>query len=645
MNQIELNEIAKKINEANKSYYNTGYTTMSDQEYDALKELLKFHSPNHPIFEQVGEKVSSNWEKAEHEIFMGSLEKVHTEDEFLKWAEKFKDEEFIIQPKYDGLSLETKYDNGSFVQAITRGDGYIGEDISNNVKKMSGFKEEFESILVNQDQLTFTARCEVILCKSELNNINSIIEEDKVYKNCRNAASGISRRLDGRYCKYLKLFYYDILTPEPMNEDEKIELLKKLLLESVPYSVGNIKKMVDSYNKFKAGRDRLPYGIDGMVIKINSWKKQQELGVVNNRPKGQIAWKFDPPGAATILTRVTPEVGRTGVITPLGHVDPVEIDGSIISKVTLHNYDEIKRLEVGLGDLVMLVKKGDIIPKIISVIDHKNIPIDIPDKCPVCNGNVVNDGVKLFCVNESCIAKHFQRILNFIKTLKIDGFGDALAEKLFDLGKLKYLADVFDLKNEDIAEIDGWGEKSAQTIISNINNLKQSIDPIIFLASMGIPTLSISTAEDLWGKYGSIDKILEATVDDICTMKGYSQISATKIVSGLSEWAPQILRVLSYVKLKDKTQGKLSGMSFCFTGEMSNPRPFFQNIVSKHGGKNDSSVTKNTTYLVCNENKGSSKYKKAEQYNTKIINENQFMKMVGESLPKKLITQPMFEGE
>lgn len=648
MNKVEFNNLLKKLVLADEAYYNSGHSLISDQEYDSIRATLKAVDPEHPYFEKVGEKPSSLWEKATHEIPMGSLDKVHTEQEFIKWAEKFPGENFIIQPKMDGLSLGEKYENWKLFQAITRGDGVTGEDITVNVRKMRLFQEPKASPIKQLDEGSFSARCEIILSKDDLERINStILEKNDTYKNCRNAASGISRRLDGKHCKFLTRYYYDILTPHPLDEYAKIHLLKTMGFPSLPYALGDIKMVISTFNHFKETRDKLGFNIDGVVVKINSWKKQQELGSNKGRPRGQIAWKFDPPGAATYLRRVTWEVGRTGVITPLGWVEPVEIDGSTISKVTLHNIAEIKRLGIGIDDLVMIIKAGDIIPKTASVLEHQNKPLEIPTRCPCCNEILVNDDIRLMCVNDFCDAKNFQRIVNFIKTTKIDGFGEALAEKLFDAGKLRLLSDFFKLKAEDISGIEGWGEKSASTILANVGGLR-SMDPATFLASMGIPSLSTSTAEDLWAKYGDIEKILQATVEDICTIKGYQEVSATKIVEGLKFWAPQIKNILEHVELKMSSGGgKLTGQSFCFTGEMSQPRSFFQGLVTKHGGKSDSTVTKTTTYLVCNENKGSSKSKKAEQYGVKIINEQQFLDIAGEIIPQKpkLVTKSLFDEE
>lgn len=629
----------EKLLEARKAYYNTGHPIMSDQEYDALEETIRQLVPNHPLFELIGQTPSTAWKKAEHAIPMGSLRKSHIKEDFLKWAEKYKEETLVMQLKLDGLSLSLNYQDSTFIQAITRGDGFIGEEITANVKLMQGFKQTLD-----YKGYSGSIRAEIVLDKALFNQINSILPKDDQYSNPRNAASGISRRLDGQFCKYLRLICYDLA--ENQNETEKIEKIKFMGLDTPNQVVGNYEEMLGAYETFKDLRDSIPFGIDGVVIKVNSYKVQAAEGEVQNRPKAQIAWKFDPPGAATVLVKVTWENGRTGVVTPLGHVTPVEIDGSIISKVTLHNVAEIKRLGIGIGDTAMLVKAGDVIPKILSVIEHKNNPIEIPTVCPCCGGNLTNNEIQLFCESATCSAKELQRILYFIKTTKIEEFGEALAEKLYAEGKLRSISDIFILKKEDIASIEGWGEKSANTIIENINN-QRVMAPEIFLAALGIPTLSTSTAEDLWAKYKDLTKVLEATVEDICTMKGYSTISATKIVEGLNECRPLIASLLNHVKFEGQIEGvsKLSGQSFCFTGAMSKSRAFFQDLVKKHGGKNLSTVTKDLTYLVCNEDKGSSKSQKADKFGVKIITEEVFLKLCEEEIKPsiKIYSPSLFE--
>ena len=469
-------DLLKKLLELKESYYQGNGSDLTDQEYDALEEAFKKMEPNHPFFSTVGYNCKSIWEQAEHSIPMGSLFKINSEEDFIKWSDKFKNILLCLQYKIDGLSVSLDYKDGVFERAITRGNGFSGEIISPNVLMMTGLKFKVPEIFNG------SIRAEIVLFKEKFNKLNDLLAEK--YSNPRNAAAGISRRLDGKYSQYLTLVCYDITGS--MDEQDKIEKLKKWGFYTTPCSTGSIKDIISYFNDLKEKRVNLEFNIDGAVVKICSTSIQNDLGSVDNRPKGQIAWKFDPPSAATYLNRVTWECGRTGVITPLGWVEPVEIDGSTISKVTLHNVAEIKRLRIGLEDLVNLTKRGDIIPKIESVLEHKNVPIEIPTRCPTCNEVLVNDDIKLMCVNDICSAKNFLRIMNFIKVNKIDSFGESLAEKLFESGKLVYISDIFNLKTEDISGIEGWGEKSAETIIKNINGIKK-MPPAVFLASLGIP--------------------------------------------------------------------------------------------------------------------------------------------------------------
>lgn len=360
----------EKLLEARKAYYETGHPIMTDQEYDALEETVRQQDPNHPLFDRVGQTPSTAWKKASHNIPMGSLKKSHVKEDFLKWAEKYKNETLVMQLKLDGLSLSLIYEDSEFVQAITRGDGFEGEDISANVRLMQGFKQTLEV-----KAYYGAIRCEIVMERASFDKINSILPIDDRYSNPRNAAAGISRGLEGKFCRHLRLIGYDLA--ESLDEDEKIKKIKAMSLDVPQQVIGNYQEMVGAYETFRDLRDTLPFGIDGVVIKVNSHKIQEVEGSVQNRPKAQIAWKFDPPGAATVLQAVTWEVGRTGVVTPLGYVKPVEIDGSVISKVTLHNVAEIKRLNIGLNDTVMLVKAGDVIPKITGVLDPSYT-------CPTC---------------------------------------------------------------------------------------------------------------------------------------------------------------------------------------------------------------------------------------------------------------------
>ena len=354
-----MSDLIKKLIEARQAYY-AGEPIMTDQEYDGLEERARQKDPDDPFFATVGHALASAWQKANHQIPMGSLEKVHTQENFLKWTAKFPGELFIMEFKMDGLSLSLDYEEEAFTRAITRGDGFIGEEITPNVRLMRGFKEKIKGY-------SGSVRAEIVLFKDDFERINASLPEKDRYSNPRNAAAGISRRLDGLYSKYLTLITYDL--DSPIDESAKLNELNVMGFNTTEFVLGKVEDMIKAFERFRELRSKLLFCIDGVVVKINSYTAQQALGVVDNRPKSQKAWKFDPPGAATPFLKETWDVGRTGVVTPLGHVEAIEIDGSIVRKVTLHNIAEIERLGLCRGDLVLLVKAGDIIPQIISVVD------------------------------------------------------------------------------------------------------------------------------------------------------------------------------------------------------------------------------------------------------------------------------------
>jgi len=310
---------------------------------------------------------------------------------------------------------------------------------------------------------------------------------------------------------------------------------------------------------------------------------------------------------------------------------------------------EIARLGIGIGDIIALEKAGDIIPKIRSVIEHKNSPIEIPKNCPSCGSELENDGIRLMCLSDECPRKNFTRILNWIKVVEIDQFGESLAEELSQQGKLKSIADLYRLQRDDISSIEGWGELSADTIMQNIEK-SRGISAEKMLTAVGIPGISVSTAGELLKQYGSILALFNVTIEQLITVKGFSDVSAGNVVAGLKKYQDEIQGLLKIITLeiKEKAEGVLSGKSFCFTGEMSLPRSQFQAMVTRHGGKNLSSVTKDLSYLVCNEDKGSSKSQKAEKYGVKIIDETSFLGMIGESShtvtpDKKIESYTLFE--
>jgi len=637
-NAVDIKTVISSLMTAREAYEKGGHPIMSDKEYDTLEALLRENAPNHPYFEKIGHPISSPWEKANHNIFMGSLLKVHTEEEFLKWASKFKpDTIFVLQYKLDGLSLSLDYENSKLVKAISRGDGTTGENIKDNVDLMGGCKK----MISEYPDFTGSVRAEILMDKNSFKNINLILPEKDKYSNPRNAASGISRRLDGKFSQYLRLIVYDI--SEPLNEQDKIKQIQQFGFNPPTQVVGTKDEIVKEFNELKKRRTSLWMDIDGAVIKVDSHEIQEKMGIVRSRPKAQIAWKFEPPGAATVFHKETWEVGRTGVITPLAHLEPVEIEGSEIKKATLHNIAEIKRLGIGRGDIVMVIKAGDIIPKITSVLIHINKPIEIPTKCPSCESELSNDGIKLMCNNDDCYQKKFYRILNWIKVTKIDTFGESLANKLSKAEKLNKIYDIYRLQEEDVAEIEGWGIPSAQKVLKNIEET-YTLTPIIFLSALGIPGISEGTSEELIKAFGTIENLMERNVEDIKALKGFSDISANNVVVGLLKYKPEITELLRVITIEEEKKGLLDGLTFCFTGSMEHPRGYYQKLVTAHGGVNKSAVIKTLSYLVCNEDKDSSKTQKAKLYDIQIIDEGVFLEMVKEPKPEvniKLENKPI----
>ena len=622
--KLEDTDIIEKMIAARQAYYN-GKPIMRDQEYDALEEALRQRDPNHPLLATVGHAPAGPWPKARHFIPMGSLAKVNTLADFSSFAAKFPGRRFSAQHKMDGLSLSLEYDANEFVRAVTRGGGDEGEDISDNVRLMSNFRQTLK-FLGAAREFTGSVRAEVMLPRHYFDRINAILPEDDKYENTRNAAAGICRRLDGLYCKYLTLVAYDMT--EKIDEDKKIERLEQLGFDVPWHTAGSADEIVLAYGNVRANRPNLHLDIDGIVVKVCSADDQESAGSVGGKPRAQVAWKFDPPGAATTFIQEEWDVGHTGVVSPVGILEPVKIAGSTIRRVTLCNVAEIKRLGIGRGDIVAVIKANDVIPKLIEVIEHKGAEIQIPTTCPRCQSVIENDGVRLFCRNDDCPGRNLHRILHWIKFAKIDQFGEAVVRELNAAGKLSRISDVYRLTAEDISSIEGWGEASAAKIMDNIKRSK-CLRAEAFLSSVGIPGISDRTAEDMLKAFGDVEGALKATKEAVADLKGYSDVSAEAIVSGLAKHAQEVRELLGFITLGVEPQGGiLAGLTFCFTGEMSKPRAQFQDMVTRNGGRNLTGVTKELKYLVCNENKGSSKSVKAAKLGVKVITEAEFLGMV-----------------
>lgn len=620
----------KKLDEYDHAYYN-GHEIIDDASYDTFKDVVYKHlPPDHPRLEKVGHSVCSPWPKKKHTILMGSQNKVSTEQEIINWVKKItvdlnlKKPEWILQNKIDGFSLETCYTDGKIYSSLTRGNGFIGDDILDNAKL---FRFLPSYIPIKNDVI---CRGEGVILKEDFIKIQK--ECGDQYKNARNAASGIARRLDGKYSKYIRYITYDI-NANVIRETDKIDTLKKLGFLTVDtivcYSIDEIIKYYRLVRDKK--RKESPYEIDGLVLKLNDISLQEELGIKKNKPEGQIALKFESDKAATEVIGLIPQVGRTGKITPVGKLEGVDLMGSTITRATLHNYKYVIDMGIGIGAEVVIEKKGDIIPQVTEVIIEGDV-FTKPITCPSCCGPIRDDGVNIWCQNKVCKDKNINQIVYWIKVIGMKRFSDRFIERLWDLGKIRTVSDLYKLKVDDFIAVDGIGGKTIQLFFKSIEETSEmSLEK--FLTALGIPSFSSSKAKLLVSKYETWENILKLKVSDLEEIEGFAKVSAEAVLNGIAEVRNLAEDLLNVIKIKEKKKGSLTGLSLCVTGSLlTMKRRDFQEIVEENGGIAKNSVSEDLTYLVSNENSSSNKMRKALKYGIKIINEEAFLELIGKKL-------------
>jgi len=612
--------------------YEKGTPSISDSAYDSLRDaVIPELPPDHPYLDKIGHPTSSSWPKKQHIIFMGSQNKVSNVEEIEAWVNsiykklvvKDGDIEFVVQYKMDGFSLESVYEDKSLAMAITRGGGDVGEDIKQNASLMRHLPRRIP--IDNQ----VVVRGEGVISKDDFESIKGMV--DKPYKNPRNAASGISRRFDGRFCKYIRYYAYDI-NAKVETEQKKIEVLKKLGFNAVhSVLVTTLKDIILNYVKCRdTDRAALNYCIDGLVLKINDLTLQERLGVSHNKPNGQIALKFDSDSALTRIIKITGQVGRTGKVTPVASLEPVDLMGSTIRKATLHNYDYIEQNFIGEGAEVTIEKKGDIIPQVTEVVVPGEDYVK-PTQCPSCGGPLTDDGVNLWCYNAGCPDREISRITYWMKALDLKGFSEKFIKKLWECGKLKSVSDLYKLTPEDFETLEGVGEKTIKSFYAALGSTKEMyLDK--FITALGIPTLSTSTSKVLVENFHTWEKIACLRSEELSILSGFAHVSSKEIVDGITENLALAEDLLKVIKIKEKAQGSLTGHSFCVTGSLAKmSRKEFQALVEENGGIFKGSVVQGLTYLVTNKSADSglsSKHEKALKLGVSVINEAEFLKMV-----------------
>ena len=626
-----VKELEQLLKTAQVAYYK-GKPIMQDDEYDALfDELVDLDSTN-KVLVTVGYKIddttSTPLEKARHKIPMGSQKKVNTQDEFTKWVKKTKTRTFVIQEKLDGISVELVYDTGKLIAAITRGDGDYGEDITHNVQHMQNVYKHLKAF-------SGSLRAEIVFKKSEFAQHAA---ED--YANERNAAAGISRKKDvSPLAKRLSLIYFDVVDDSRIfdTEYDKIEYIKKyLMLKPVFTKRVRVDNAIDWYNHYaEEKREALDYDIDGLVFKVNNVQRQEKLGDVDNRPRGQIAWKFAAEMRHTTVVSISWEVGLTGRITPVCHVVPVRVGGVTIEKASLHTANNVRKLRIGSGATVLVSRRNDVIPYVESVVSEALIA-DIPTTCTVCNAAVIEDGEYLFCSNDDCAAKQQGDIKKWIKVLGMDFIGESFIDQAMQKGIITDAADLYTLTADLITVLDKHKAGSAKRILRSINKTREIALPKFF-AALNIPGVGVSafTALEKNG-YDTVTKVVHARAASISSLPGIGEKTSKALVEGVVIKEPLIRKLLDNgVIVKQKAVGKLTGMSFCFTGQIALKRETAMKCVESLGGEIKTSVSRGLTYLVqANAKSTSGKSKKARGYGTKVIGDQEFMKLIEFSYSK-----------
>lgn len=633
MTRIE--ELEKLISKYQKSYYD-GEGEISDAEFDKLWDELKSLDPNNPILHKVGAD-SGNFAKVQHVMPMGSQEKAANPEEFLAWANKHQYDQYLVEYKLDGASLELQYENGYLVRAVTRGDGSIGDDITANARKMRGVNA---AIYKDGQLVPFTGgiRGEVIMT----HQVHKDYFSDKA--NCRNAANGLMKRKDGQGSEFLKLITYDALSTDGKsyftNEEEKIRWLMDCGFNVVKLVICKSPDRVIAYRaKVMEERKNIEYDIDGLVIKERKINLEDARRA---RPDHQIAFKFSLEEAVSTLRQVEWSING-GTYTPVAIFDEVELNGTRVQRASLANPDKMRQLGVRIGSHVVVVKRGEIIPKIESVVEEKDIvtsEIPFPCVCEVCGTKLIDEGSRLYCPNKECSKRVLHQLLKFQDVVDIRDLGTTLITDLFKDGRLKSISDIYSLSQEDLvpyflneesmeAEKKSLGAQKVYNSIQSHRNMKLAT----FVAGFDIEGIAESSAEKLVNAgFNTLEKLLAASEDQIAQVSGFAEIMAHAVVEGLAENAEEMKSLITSgtIILEAEGQGSLSGKSFCFTGELhSMKRADAEALVKKNGGSIKSSVTKDLSYLVTNDTtSGSSKNVKAAKFNIPIIDENAFLELV-----------------
>ena len=661
--QIEnrIKELRKLVEYHAKKYYDDDKPEISDFEYDMMMLELRTLENQNPEFitknsltQKVGGHVKEGFQKVEHEVPLQSLQDVFDFEEIKafdtrvkKQAEEngIKEVKYVVETKIDGLSSALEYIDGKLVRGATRGNGLIGEDVTENLKTIKTIPQELP------EKINITVRGEVFISKDNFEKMNQEREEneEELFANARNAAAGSLRQLDSNITKNRPLDIYifnvqKIEGKEFNSHFEELEYLEKLGFNVNPVRIpcNTVEEVILAINKIGEDRAKLTFGIDGAVVKVDNLKLREILGTTSKVPKWAIAYKYPPEKKETILKDIAFQVGRTGVITPMAILEPVKVAGSTISKTTLHNEDFVKEKGLKIGDTVVIQKAGDVIPEIVEAVTSKRTGKEkdfaMPTKCPVCGADAIRiEGESAVrCTGIECPAKLYRNLVHFVsrEAMNIDGLGENIIGILLDKKMISNIADIYDLKFEDIASLKKNGKKFAQNLIDSINASKQN-DLYRLITALGIRHVGVKAAKILAKEYDNIDNLSNATVENLSKIEEVGPIVANSIREFFDqEQTKDLIKRLknagvNTTRIKDETaDNRFEGKTFVLTGGLENySREEATNIIEKFGGKTSSSVSKKTSYVLAGEDAGS-KLAKAQNLGITILTEQDFENLI-----------------
>lgn len=651
----------KRIDELNKltayyaaKYYDDDSPEISDFEYDMLMSELKNLEREFPEFisknsltQRVGGTVKTGFAKVEHIVPLQSLQDVFSLEEVQEFCVKMQKEDinvsYVVETKIDGLSVALEYKNGEFIKGATRGNGLVGEDVTENLKTIKHIPQKLK------EPIDIIVRGEVFIGKEDFEKLNDELDEDNRFANARNLAAGSLRQLDSKIAasRPLDIFIFNVQKCDSIkftSHYDSLQYLKKIGFNINPVLIpcDTIKKVKNAIERIGEMRLNLGFGIDGAVVKVDNLDLREKIGTTFKTPKWAVAYKYPPEQKETTLKDIICQVGRTGALTPLAILEPVVVAGSKISKTTLHNEDFVKEKGLKIGDRVIIQKAGDVIPEVVSAVVEKRTgeekEFEMPTTCPVCGGQVIRVPGQAVnkCIGIECPARNLRNIEHFAskEAMNIEGLGEKLIKQLYDKGLINNIADIYSLKAEDIASLKKNGKKFAEKLVQSINKSKENnLDRLI--TALGIEQVGAKSAKILAKKFKNIDNLMKAKFGTLTFVEEIGEITANSVKEFfMQEQTKDLINRLKVagVNMKEKddvnNDNRFLGKTFVLTGTLEKyTRDEASEIIENFGGKTSGSVSKKTSYVLAGEDAGS-KLSKAQSLDIPVITETQFEEMI-----------------